>query len=308
MKNNRLPSGVWPVMLTPFQEDGAIDWVAYDELIEFYLAGGVSGLFATCLSGEIPKLTKAECVSLAERTVQVVDGRVPVAAGAICQGDQKESVEYAKCMEQAGADVIVFAVNQFAGRNESESCLSRNLFDFADKIGSSMRFGLYECPYPYHRKMSPALVQDVCRIEQLIFLKDTTADIEILRQKIKKAEGSALQFYNANAPSLEASLQIGASGYAGIGANFFCEPFVKVCEGLPNDEAGDRIRELVVAVQRYAGKAEYPAVAKYFLQKHGLRILETCRVASVVTAEQRRELDKLWEQWQEVHDLLCTVA
>lgn len=308
MNNKSLPVGVWPVMLTPFKRDKSVDWDAYDELIEFYISRGVSGLFATCLSGEIPALTKDECGLLVERAVRVVNGRVPVAAGAICQDGPDESAEYAKRIEQAGADVVVFAVNQFAEATDSEANLSRNLFDFSRKIGESMPFGLYECPYPYHRKMSPDLVKEIARIEHLVFLKDTTANIEILSRKISMAEGSSLQVYNANAPSLEASLKIGASGYAGIGSNFFCEPFVAVCKGLSDDETGRRIRELVVAVQRYAGKAGYPAAAKYFLKKYGLRISETCRVDSALTLELREELDQLWVQWREVSEILCAVA
>jgi 4-hydroxy-tetrahydrodipicolinate synthase len=304
MDKNMLPKGVWPVMLTPFQEDGDIDWAAYDELIKFYISGGAAGLFATCLSGEIPKLAKDECVMLAERTVQAVNGQVSVVAGAICYDSLDESVAYAKRIGDTGVDAVVFAVNQFAKPDEDDACLAENLFSFAEKLGPSMRFGLYECPYPYHRKMSPELVEKVITIKQMVFLKDTTANLHIFEKKIKVTEGSSLQIYNANAPTLEASLKLGGSGYAGIGSNFFCEPFVQICNGLPDDKRGGQIRELVLAVQRYAGKAEYPAAAKYFLQKYGLKISEKCRVASTVSLEDRVELDELWETWMHVRELI----
>jgi len=45
--------GVWPVMLTPFRKDGAIDWPALDALVDWYLDVGVSRLFASCLSSEM---------------------------------------------------------------------------------------------------------------------------------------------------------------------------------------------------------------------------------------------------------------
>lgn len=48
-----LPAGVWPVMLTPFTTDGAIDWEALDLMIDWYLEQGIDGLFAVCLSSEM---------------------------------------------------------------------------------------------------------------------------------------------------------------------------------------------------------------------------------------------------------------
>ncbi|HEY7159689.1 MAG TPA: dihydrodipicolinate synthase family protein, partial [Acidobacteriota bacterium] len=44
--------GYIPVMLTPFKDNGAIDYEGLSRLIEFYLDAGVSGLFANCLSSE----------------------------------------------------------------------------------------------------------------------------------------------------------------------------------------------------------------------------------------------------------------
>ena len=32
-----IPSGVWPVMLTPFNSDNSIDWAAFDELVDWYI-------------------------------------------------------------------------------------------------------------------------------------------------------------------------------------------------------------------------------------------------------------------------------
>jgi dihydrodipicolinate synthase/N-acetylneuraminate lyase len=73
--------GVWPVMLTPFCNDGAIDWDGLDALIEWYLAAGVAGLFAACLSSEMYELTPEERVRLAAHVVDRAAGRVPVVAG-----------------------------------------------------------------------------------------------------------------------------------------------------------------------------------------------------------------------------------
>jgi 4-hydroxy-tetrahydrodipicolinate synthase len=43
-------SGAWPTMITPLDENGQIDWGAYRTMIEWYIARGVGGLYANCLS------------------------------------------------------------------------------------------------------------------------------------------------------------------------------------------------------------------------------------------------------------------
>ena len=45
--------GVWPVVLTPFREDGGLDMPAYRALLEYYIGNGVAGLFAVCMSSEL---------------------------------------------------------------------------------------------------------------------------------------------------------------------------------------------------------------------------------------------------------------
>lgn len=45
--------GVWPVMLTPFDEKREIDWASLEKLIDWYIAAGVQGLFANCQSSEM---------------------------------------------------------------------------------------------------------------------------------------------------------------------------------------------------------------------------------------------------------------
>ena len=44
----RFRDGVWPVMLTPLQEDGRLDMAGLEALVAWYIAQGCDGLFAVC--------------------------------------------------------------------------------------------------------------------------------------------------------------------------------------------------------------------------------------------------------------------
>lgn len=53
MSTDAIPSGLWPVMVTPFHEDRSIDWRGVDALTDWYLSAGAVGLFAVAQTIEM---------------------------------------------------------------------------------------------------------------------------------------------------------------------------------------------------------------------------------------------------------------
>ena len=58
--NKKIVNGVYPTMLTPFNEDNTIDFKALERLVEWYIAKGVDGLFAVCQSSAMFELSRRE--------------------------------------------------------------------------------------------------------------------------------------------------------------------------------------------------------------------------------------------------------
>ena len=69
-----------PVMLTPFKDNGKIDFNGLTELTEFYIKSGASGLFSNCLSGEMFEHTEQERLQIVKHVVNVTGGAVRVVA------------------------------------------------------------------------------------------------------------------------------------------------------------------------------------------------------------------------------------
>ena len=69
-----------PVMLTPYKQNGKIDFEGLSRLMDFYLAAGVKGFFANCLSSEMYSISEDERIELIKHVVKYVNGRVPVVA------------------------------------------------------------------------------------------------------------------------------------------------------------------------------------------------------------------------------------
>lgn len=82
-------------MVTPFRDDGGIDFETAGKLIEHLLANGTDSIVVCGTTGESPTLSKEEKLELIRFTVEKVNKRVPVIAGTGSY-DTKETIELTK--------------------------------------------------------------------------------------------------------------------------------------------------------------------------------------------------------------------
>ena len=72
--------GVWLPIITPFH-NGRIDVSSYVKLIDFYIGKGISGIIPLATTGESPTIEEFEFEELLEKTIEVVNGRIPIYVG-----------------------------------------------------------------------------------------------------------------------------------------------------------------------------------------------------------------------------------
>jgi 4-hydroxy-tetrahydrodipicolinate synthase len=102
--------GVYVISVTPFTEDGAVDWGSLDSLIEFYLECGVHGVTLLGMMGEAQKLSFDESLSFVERALRRVAGRVPVVVGVSAGGITPLRTLAMRAMDAGAAAVMVAPV------------------------------------------------------------------------------------------------------------------------------------------------------------------------------------------------------
>ena len=110
--------GVYPILVTPFDEEGRIDEDSLRNLIEFNLAAGAHGL-GVALGSEIFKLSEGERERVTRIVVGQVKGRVPVVINSGAPGADL-AVYYSQTAEQNGADALMIMPPAFmpAGPDE----------------------------------------------------------------------------------------------------------------------------------------------------------------------------------------------
>ncbi len=98
-------SGIVPILLTPFDDSGAIDFDGLAAEIDFAIAAGVHGL-GVALGSEVFKFNEAERLEVTTAVVGAVRGRVPVVINTGAHGTDL-AVHYSRLAEKAGADALM---------------------------------------------------------------------------------------------------------------------------------------------------------------------------------------------------------
>ncbi|MCL2294674.1 MAG: 4-hydroxy-tetrahydrodipicolinate synthase [Spirochaetes bacterium] len=95
--------GVYTALVTPFNNDGSVDFGAFKDLIEFQIKEGITGVLPMGTTGESPTLSHEEHVQIIEMTVKQVAGRVTVLAGT-GSNSTEEAIKLTKRAKECGAN------------------------------------------------------------------------------------------------------------------------------------------------------------------------------------------------------------
>lgn len=94
--------GIYTALITPFK-NGKIDEKAFQELVEWQIAGGVHGLVPCGTTGESPTLSYEEHNRVVSLCVEAAKGRVQVMAGTGANNTE-EAIMFTRHAKEAGAD------------------------------------------------------------------------------------------------------------------------------------------------------------------------------------------------------------
>lgn len=304
---NEKTKGFIPVMLTPFNADGVIDYDGLTRLTELYLEAGVAGMFANCLSSEMFELSADERLSVVKHIVDITAGKVPVVATATFGGPIAEQADYVKRMYDTGVEATIVITNMLAGENEADEVFEENVFQLLEQT-DSIPVGFYECPEPFKRIVSAAQLGMFVDTGRVIYHKDTCLDLAMVKDKLDATKHvSDFGLYDAYMVHAVESLKAGSAGLSCIQGNYFPELVVWLCNNYDKEGAAEEVAQ----VQRFFVEHMdvmhnmYPTVAKYFLQRRNLPINTfTRKSVGVFNAEIRSQIDVLYDDYEQLNRCL----
>lgn len=180
-------------------------------------------------------------------------------------------IEELNAVWQSGTDALILITNRLASAEESDDVWIQNAQKLIDNLPADVRLGLYECPYPYKRLVTPKILDFCLSTGKFYYMKDTCCDAAVIAQRCKQLKGSTFQLLNANCQTLLESMRNGAEGYCGIMCNFHPKLYAWLCENFEKEpEKAELIQSFIGTLGFTEAGLPYPLTAKYHMNLCGI--------------------------------------
>ena len=166
-------SGTMVALATPFN-DGQVDWQKLDELVDFQLAEGTSGIVPMGTTGESPTLSHPEHERVIEAVVKRVGGKVPVVAGT-GSNSTSEAVHLTTFARKVGADGALL-VNPYYNKPTQQG-LYEHFKAVAEE--SDIPVVLYNIPGRCGIALSIETICRLAEIKNIVAIKEATGVLDV---------------------------------------------------------------------------------------------------------------------------------
>jgi len=215
--------GSIPALVTPMHADGAVDFQAWDRLLDFHVAEGTDGVVVGGTTGESPTLEPAEVAELVRRAKARVMGRIPVIAGSGTNSTAK-SVELSRELTAAGADGLL-AVVPYYNRPTQEG-LFRHFSAIADAVDIPVI--LYNVPGRTACDLLPETVVRLSSNPRIGGIKEATGDLSRAESILGHARKDFV-LLSGDDPTAAELMKLGAAGVISVTANVAPRAMHEMC-------------------------------------------------------------------------------
>lgn len=215
--------GVGVAMITPFNEDGSIDFQSLGKMIDYVIEGGVDYIVALGTTAETPTLYIPERVEVAAFVTKHIAGRVPLVIG-VGGNSTSEVLDQLHEIDLSGADAILSVTPYY--NKPSQEGLYRH-FEAVAKA-SPVPVILYNVPGRTGVNMS---ADTTCRLasdfDNIIAVKEASGKIDQIEQIIKNCPKDFLVLSGDDGMTVDV-MRRGGDGVISVAVNAFPKRFSHV--------------------------------------------------------------------------------
>ncbi len=163
--------GSMPALVTPFR-NGAVDFDALKDLVEWHIAEGSHGLVPVGTTGESPTLSHEEHEAVVEAVVKAVRKRIPVVAGT-GSNNTAEAIRLTKHAERVGADGALVVTPYY--NKPTQRGLIAHFKAIHD--ASKLPIIIYNIPPRSVIDVLPETMGELAKLPRIVGVKDATGDL-----------------------------------------------------------------------------------------------------------------------------------
>ncbi|HCK79854.1 MAG TPA: 4-hydroxy-tetrahydrodipicolinate synthase [Candidatus Competibacter sp.] len=224
--------GSMVAIVTPMQPDGAVDYQALAQLVEFHLENGTDAIVAVGTTGESATLDFEEHAHFVRRTVELVRRRVPVIAGTGANSTS-EALHLTRRAMEAGADACLLVTPYY--NKPTQEGLYRHYKLIADSVAIPQI--LYNVPGRTACDMKPETVERLADIPNIVGIKEAST-LDRIRDLVRRC-GDRLDVFSGDDGIAAEAMLAGAKGVISVTANVAPRAMYDLSAAAL---AGDRVR------------------------------------------------------------------
>lgn len=253
-------------MVTPFDQNNAVDYEKVTLLIEHLIEHETDGLIVAGTTGESPTLTTEEKVELFKHTVKVVNGRVPVIAGT-GSNNTEASIALTKQAEEVGVDAVLIVTPYYNKPNQLG--LYQHFLAIAES--TSLPIMLYNIPGRTMVHLTVETILTLAKIDNIVSIKESSGNLDAISQIIDQTDDQFTVYSGDDSLTLPLK-SIGADGVVSVSSHIVGKDMKRMLNAYDRGDVKEaaEIHRRLLPIMRGLFMAPSPAPVKSALRMKGI--------------------------------------
>ena len=204
-----------PAVTTKFDKEDQLDLRAFEKNIKAQLEAGVNGIILGGTLGEASTLTTEEKETLVKKTLEIVEGQVPVIIN-VAEQTTKDAIAVAQRAEELGAHgLMLLPPMRYKATDRETVVYFQNI-----ARSTSLPIMIYNNPVDYKIEVTLDMFRELLKEKNIQAVKESTRDVtNVIR--LKNEFGDRLKIFTGVDTLALESLVTGADGWvAGLVAAY----------------------------------------------------------------------------------------
>ena len=205
--------GAGVALVTPFKENGEVNYEKLEEIVEEQIAGGTDAIIACGTTGEASTMTHEEHLDVIEYICRVTKKRIPVVAGT--GSNCTETAVYLSAeAEKRGADGLL--VSPYYNK-ATQKGLMAHFTAVADAV--KIPVILYNIPGRTGVTIKPETIAALCRdVDNIVGVKEASGNFSAIATLMSLSDGK-VDLYSGNDDQIVPLLSLGGKGVISVLSN-----------------------------------------------------------------------------------------
>jgi len=207
-------TGAGVAIVTPFHEDGSINYNKLEELIDFHCNNGTDSIVICGTTGESATMTEQEHVECIKKAVEFTRGRIPVVAGT-GSNCTHTAIELSREAVEAGADGLLIVTPYY------NKCTQQGLIQHYTAIAKEAKAPIimYSVASRTGVNIAPETAATLVKnVDNIVGIKEASGNISQIAKIMNLTDGN-IDMYSGNDDQIVPIMSLGGIGVISVLSN-----------------------------------------------------------------------------------------